>query len=290
MNNNQQLLELIKIIGDETRFEILSVLQKGTLTIGELEQKIGRSRSTTFKQIKILKNAGIISSKKSGTRKYIMVRNKQIYSLFENLESFISTQESLFSKKTKNQENILLMGLDKSGKTSILLSFLGKKNLLAFINQNLKPTEGKQHMSSILYDLNMEFKYRPEVIYHEFGGQVVYRDLFTNKPDEVLENIDKIIYVLDIQDTDRYEESLSYFEIILKNIHVDKLKIELNLFLHKYDPGLDKEKYSNDFLNQQILNKVLDLVPIDQGISIFKTSIFTIFQKNLILQKNPPLY
>ncbi len=87
------------------------------------------------------------------------------------------------------------MGLDNSGKTSILLSFLGNKNLVSFMSQNLKATNGKKHMAEILSDLKLESKIQPDSVYFEYGGQVVFRDEFKKDPLSILSGFDKIIYV-----------------------------------------------------------------------------------------------
>ena len=104
-----------------------------------------------------------------------------------------------------NHRKILLVGLDNSGKTSIAQSLQGITNLPSF--QNMKPTQGVDIRN--INALNSEF-----AIFN-LGGQESFRSEHLEKFDQYIQGTNKLIYVFDIQDNERYDLSIDYFEKII---------------------------------------------------------------------------
>jgi hypothetical protein len=75
----------------------------------------------------------------------------------------------------------------------------------------------------------------------DFGGQVDHRNDYFQNPEEYFVQIDLIIFVIDIQDFQRYDESILYFSQILDVLHVLNESPYFLIFLHKADPDLLKE-------------------------------------------------
>jgi DNA-binding transcriptional ArsR family regulator len=157
METQFKYLDILKEIADDTRMSILQSLKEGPLTVSEIEEKTGKSHSTTSQQLKRMLNAKLLSFRQDGTRKYYQLRDNQIFNMLDAITSFLSTSDVLSSDIARKGKKVMLMGLDKSGKTSILLSFLGKKNLISYMDSNLKATRGNKHMSEILQDLNQKY-------------------------------------------------------------------------------------------------------------------------------------
>ncbi len=181
-------------------------------------------------------------------------------------------------KKESDQKKILLMGLDNSGKTSILLSLKQDTNLLSFIS--LKPTKG-------INIENIETSDK-ELSIWDFSGQEIYRDDHLNSFYKYSDKISKLIYVIDVQDTKRYKIALSYFQQIMNLLERDRIIIDLIFFLHKYDPNLDKKSgFENidTIVNDELVEKIPELIPLDFNYEIFKTSIYTVFEQNLIKKR-----
>jgi small GTP-binding protein len=183
-------------------------------------------------------------------------------------------------KATKQQNNkrtikkIILIGLDNSGKTSILLSLTRNSNLLSYYS--LKPTTG----------LNIVNYNDSDAIFNiwDFGGQEQYRKEYLKKLDQYLD-ADKIIFVIDIQDTDRYELALSYLAEVVKALLQKNLRIEFSLFLHKFDPGLERQiNFSDERIQLNLISKIQKFFPADYPFDVFKTTIYTVFQKKPIFK------
>ncbi len=160
------------------------------------------------------------------------------------------------------------MGLQNSGKTSIILSLQknAKINLLSYTSvkptKNIAPTEIK--------DGDIDF------LLWDFGGQESLRIDYLKKLNTYLTGTTKIIYVIDVQDIDKYELSLEYFNNIIQVLKDEKISsIKLSIFFHKFDPYLD--------INEKVVSKVVtdftEIIPPNLDYELFKTSIYTVFRK-----------
>ncbi len=61
-----ELLEIIKSLGDETRYKLLNLLLQHDLCVGTLAKRLGISESAVSQHLKILRNAGIVKGEKRG--------------------------------------------------------------------------------------------------------------------------------------------------------------------------------------------------------------------------------
>ncbi|MGQ4874483.1 MAG: ADP-ribosylation factor-like protein [Promethearchaeia archaeon] len=179
------------------------------------------------------------------------------------------------SKSDKKKAKILLFGLDNSGKSSILLSLQYNANLLDFTQ--LKPTFG--------LDVK-DIKGKDCIIYAwDFGGQEKYRVEYLKNLNNYIGNIDKIIYVIDVQDINRYEASLDYLAQIIEKLQEYKYRGTIDIFLHKYDPNIRLKKELREIDNiveEKLVKNIKNLKNENINIDIFKTTIYTIFEKKLI--------
>jgi len=169
-----------------------------------------------------------------------------------------------------NTKKVLIMGLDNSGKSSIVLCLMGVKNLSRF--SLIKPTRG-------IKTSNFQ-AYGSEYNIWDFGGQEQFRESYLNNFENHIKEIKKFIYVLDFQDRDRYDISLEYLGKIIALLRKHKLNVNFSIFLHKYDPDLE---FNNSKFNASVVSDLIRsikrLIPSDFTYQIYKTSIYTVFQK-----------
>lgn len=174
------------------------------------------------------------------------------------------------SNHGKGVRKILIMGLANSGKSSILMCLQGIKNLASFAAS--KPTKGLRVVP--FETLGSDFSI------WDFGGQQQYlKDHITNFHKN-LYGTNKLIYVIDIQDEKMYDPSLDYFKSILTLLNESEKKVEISIFLHKFDPDLDKQGIIlDDEKIENLINQIKKLLPNEYKYKLFKTSIYTLFQK-----------
>ncbi len=181
--------------------------------------------------------------------------------------------QSAKNSSGKEVKKLLLLGLDNSGKSSILLSLTRHSNLLNFLT--LAPTHGIDRLN---YEENGK-------IFNlwDFGGQEQYRVNHLKELDKYLVGIDKLFFVIDIQDNARYDSALDYLEKILAKIKNHDEPFEFTIFLHKYDPNIHELNASiDDVLINDLIPRIKNLIDPSLTYQIYKTSIYTMFQKELV--------
>jgi ADP-ribosylation factor family protein len=179
-----------------------------------------------------------------------------------------STLSTMSVSNTSHVSKILVVGLENSGKTSIIMMLKGERNLLSFLP--LKPTQ--RYKIDKLIDSGKEFAI------WDLGGQKFYRKEYLDDFDKFQNSVKKLIYVIDIQDKQKYELSIEYLGRIIKKFGEIRIP-EVLIFLHKFDPELENnDEYQLPALSRFI--KQLRFVLKDQpGTQIFKTTIYTVFRK-----------
>lgn len=179
---------------------------------------------------------------------------------------------------TNTESKVMIMGLDNSGKTSIILSLKKDANLLNYFSidnaKALKPTQG-------LNILNVDDGFSKYNVW-DFGGQEIYRSGYLEKIEEYVIGVNRIIFVIDVQDADRYELALQYLTQIIQKLKGKHSGIEFAVFLHKYDPILEMRTTFNKKVDQDLIKKIKHSIPKEFPYKIYKTSIYTIFKKDIV--------
>ena len=170
-----------------------------------------------------------------------------------------------FLKDKKSQvAKILFTGLDAAGKTSIILAFQRELSKIAII----KPTKGVQRRV-------FEFMGR-EFSEWDLGGQAAYRISYLKKPSDYFDKTQIAIYVIDIQDSNRFDESISYLKDVVEQFKKLQIDPPIYIFFHKYDPAItksDENKFAANSLNlKELIRKTINY----QKLFFYHTSIFNI--------------
>lgn len=132
-------------------------------------------------------------------------------------------------KQTKKEKKLLMVGLDNGGKTSLLAMLQSKFSVI----RDMVPTRGVQRE-----EINF-FGY--PIISWDLGGQVQFREkLYFEKPELYFSDANILIYVVDIQDSERFEESANYFNKILDILKNLNENIPILIVLNKCDPDIIK--------------------------------------------------
>ena len=179
------------------------------------------------------------------------------------------------NSKQKNQnKKILVMGLDNSGKSSIILQLIGKNSLPHVFSIN--PTKG-------LNITNLDKKGKSFNIW-ELGGEETYINEHLNNFKKYIIDTEEIFFVIDVLDFERYERSLTYLENILQGVIKTDSKPEITIFLHKFDP--DVEKLHPNLTDEKVNNlvaRIKNLIPSVLFYEIYKTNIHTTLDRSHIL-------
>nr|MDO8108658.1 ADP-ribosylation factor-like protein [Candidatus Sigynarchaeota archaeon] len=170
-------------------------------------------------------------------------------------------------------KKIIFTGLDNSGKSSIILALQRTLASLA----TLAPTKMVERTT---------FNYLGyQISSHDLGGQKKYLITYLKQPGKYFTDTQVVIYVIDIQEPNRYDESVSYFKDVLaefKNLDVHPF---IYVFFHKAekilvegDPESDKEIQGSGMQRAKALEKKLFEINAKQFPLEFKlTTIFDLW-------------
>jgi GTPase SAR1 family protein len=139
--------------------------------------------------------------------------------------------EYLHAEEKPDAQKILFTGLDDAGKTSIILALQREFSKIAVI----KPSRGAQRRI-------FEFLGK-EISEWDLGGQSSYRISYLKNPDKYFDRTEIAIYVIDIQNKTRIQESLSYLNDVIKQFKILEIDPPIFIFFHKFDPVLTKSAH-----------------------------------------------
>ena len=128
---------------------------------------------------------------------------------------------------------IIISGLDNAGKTSILTAFNKRYDFEKEIRE-LQPTIRVSYQQTKFLGKNIYF--------WDMGGQEMYRQLYQSKPELYFSDTNLLIFVIDIQDSDRFDSSIEYLHNILQYFDKNKMDVPLIVTFHKFDPELKNDE------------------------------------------------
>jgi len=167
-------------------------------------------------------------------------------------------------KDGSERKKILFTGLDYAGKSSIILAFRRELERITVI----KPTMGAQRR-------NFEFMGK-EISEWDLGGQEYYRISYLKNPSRYFDKTEIAIYVIDIQNPDRFSESLSYLSDVVKQFKKLKIEPPIYVWFHKVDPDIYNHPDPQLVKAATNLKNKIEKEIKYKKINYFKTTIFNL--------------
>lgn len=168
-------------------------------------------------------------------------------------------------------QKVLVAGLDYAGKTAILSKFGGRLGISDMISTH--PTKGVVRMKFGSKKLSL--------FIWDLGGQKEYRQRYLDNPEQYFIQLDLLIYVIDVQDPERFDESLDYFKKIVDSLIFLEESPFILIFIHKYDPDLknDPKILLNIELLKDSFNELFKSKNYDFKIETYLTSIYSLISR-----------
>jgi small GTP-binding protein len=186
---------------------------------------------------------------------------KYVDSLRQELDEFTVELQDPFSIKRKIK--VVFAGLDKAGKTSFLY---GVKKKYSEIIKSM-PTKGVDRTEEELIA-----EKNSDIMIWDLGGQKKYLNKYFEQDKLYLYNIDLLFFFIDIQDTERYSQSLALFRRIIQSlINLDEFP-PIIVCLNKYDPDLQESEEIKE--NFHYLSEKIKQLSDKFFVKIFQTSVF----------------
>lgn len=165
----------------------------------------------------------------------------------------------------EGKKKIIFLGLGNAGKTSALTALSEKYSAI----KELLPTRGLERQNTNILGY--------ELVAFDFGGQSQYRDAYFEKADMYFTGSDMMIYIIDIQDSERYEESLQYYKKILETLEKNDLIIPVLVVFSKMDPDIA----GDEELNQKRLELIEKIEQLSGKFDV-GFAISSIYERNSI--------
>lgn len=102
---NQLLSNVFKALAHPTRIQIVKLLRNGELCVCDILPNLDSEQSNTSQHLTVLKNQGIVESRKDGSRVIYSLKNKEVCEMLDLAETIIllqieETKASLLKKTT----------------------------------------------------------------------------------------------------------------------------------------------------------------------------------------------
>jgi len=168
-------------------------------------------------------------------------------------------------------QKVLVAGLENAGKTATLSKFGGRLGIGDIISTH--PTKGVVRMKFGSSKLNL--------FIWDLGGQEEYRKRYLDNPEQYFLQLDLLIYVIDVQDPDKFDDSLEYFEKIIDSIILLEENPYVLIFIHKYDPDLKNNPkiLLNIELLKDSINELFKTKKYNLHLEIYLTSIYSLISR-----------
>ena len=99
---NQLLSNVFKALAHPTRIQIIKLLKDGEMCVCDILPNIDSEQSNTSQHLTVLKNQGIVESRKDGSKVIYSIKNTEVYDMIDLAEAIILRQieetKTLFTK------------------------------------------------------------------------------------------------------------------------------------------------------------------------------------------------
>lgn len=89
---NQLISNVFKALAHPTRIQIVKLLRDGEMCVCEILPNLDSEQSNTSQHLTVLKNQGILDSRKDGAKVIYMVKNPEVFKMIELAEEMILRQ------------------------------------------------------------------------------------------------------------------------------------------------------------------------------------------------------
>jgi GTPase SAR1 family protein len=169
----------------------------------------------------------------------------------------------------KRELKYSILGLDNAGKSSLLYAL---QKIYGFEKkvEAIRPTIRINHV---------EFKVLDTIIrFWDFGGQNTYRERYLAEP-HLFDQTNILLYLIDLQDETRFNESITYLANILETIKEfpENHSYPINICFSKCDLPLLNNKIADYQDRIDMLEKLIETTYPNYNFKFFTTSIYNLY-------------
>lgn len=99
---NQLVANIFKVLSSPVRVHILRLLKDKPLCVCKIIEELGTEQSNTSQHLNVLKNAGLVDSRKEGLKVIYSIKYHEIFDTIDTIEKIILMQTEETQKLFKN--------------------------------------------------------------------------------------------------------------------------------------------------------------------------------------------
>ena len=80
-NIAEHVAEVLRAVAHPARLQIVELLVPGEMCVGDIVQALGEKQATTSQQLNMMKDKGVLGSRRDGTKVYYHIENKNVIKL-----------------------------------------------------------------------------------------------------------------------------------------------------------------------------------------------------------------
>ena len=88
---NDLITDAFDALAHPSRLEILDLLRDGEARVCHIQAMLDRPQSYISQHLNVLRNAGLVSSRKDGLRVYYQVSDAQLFEVIDGMKSFLQS-------------------------------------------------------------------------------------------------------------------------------------------------------------------------------------------------------
>lgn len=89
---NQLISNVFKALAHPTRVQIVKLLKNGELCVCDILPNVDSEQSNTSQHLTVLKNQGLVESRKEGSKVIYSIKNMEVYEMINLAEALILRQ------------------------------------------------------------------------------------------------------------------------------------------------------------------------------------------------------
>ena len=70
--------DVLRAVAHPIRLQVVELLEKGEMCVGQISEALGEKQAITSQQLNIMKDKGILTNRREGTKVFYLLQNKNV--------------------------------------------------------------------------------------------------------------------------------------------------------------------------------------------------------------------
>lgn len=88
----EQVAEVMKAVAHPVRLQIIELLEKREMCVGDIVEAVGGKQAITSQQLNMMRDRGVLNSRREGAKVYYRIENRNIIKLLHCIHDHCGTK------------------------------------------------------------------------------------------------------------------------------------------------------------------------------------------------------